>query len=93
MTRIVIVSHSHPALRYGGGEVAAYRQFQHLLAQGQDVYFVGSTIGPEDGARFSAPASASWASPTAISACAGWGWTAFRWSIRVLRTRTGPSIS
>lgn len=55
MTRIVIVSHSHPALRYGGGEVAAYRQFQHLLAQGHDVYFVGSTIGPEDGARFFGP--------------------------------------
>ncbi|MFN4060809.1 MAG: glycosyltransferase [Paracoccus hibiscisoli] len=55
MTRIVIVSHSHPALRYGGGEVAAHRQFQHLLAQGHDVYFVGSTIGPEDGARFFGP--------------------------------------
>lgn len=56
MTRTVIISHSHPALRYGGGEVAAYRQFQHMLAGGEDVYFVGSTIGPEDGARFFGPA-------------------------------------
>lgn len=53
--KIVIVSHSHPALRYGGGEVAAYRQFQHLLAQGEDVYFVGSTIGPEDSSRYFGP--------------------------------------
>ncbi|MTH63072.1 glycosyltransferase [Paracoccus shanxieyensis] len=52
MSRTVIVSHSHPNLRYGGGEVAAYRQFEHLLALGQDVYFVGSTIGPEDSAKF-----------------------------------------
>lgn len=55
MTRIVIVSHSHPALRYGGGEVAAYRQFQHLLAQDEDAWFVGSTIGPEGAARFFGP--------------------------------------
>jgi glycosyltransferase involved in cell wall biosynthesis len=52
MSRIVIVSHSHPNLRYGGGEVAAYRQFQHLLSIGEDAYFVGSTIGPEDSDRF-----------------------------------------
>lgn len=52
MTRIVIVSHSHPNLRYGGGEVAAYRQFQHLLSLGEDAYFVGSTIGPEDSDKF-----------------------------------------
>ncbi|SMO97830.1 glycosyltransferase [Paracoccus laeviglucosivorans] len=52
MSRTVIVSHSHPNLRYGGGEVAAYRQFEHLLSLGQDVYFVGSTIGPEDSAKF-----------------------------------------
>ena len=55
MSRIVIVSHSHPNLRYGGGEVAAYRQFQHLLTLGEDVFFVGSTIGPEDSARFFGP--------------------------------------
>ncbi|MGA0617008.1 glycosyltransferase [Paracoccus sp. KR1-242] len=55
MSRTVIVSHSHPNLRYGGGEVAAYRQFQHLLSLGQDVHFVGSTIGPEDSDRFFGP--------------------------------------
>ena len=55
MTRIVVVSHSHPNLRYGGGEVAAYRQFQHLLSLGEDAYFVGSTIGPEDSAKFFGP--------------------------------------
>ena len=52
MSRTVIVSHSHPNLRYGGGEVAAYRQFKFLLAQDEDVFFVGSTIGPEDSAKF-----------------------------------------
>ncbi|MFT4012590.1 MAG: glycosyltransferase [Paracoccus sp. (in: a-proteobacteria)] len=52
MTRIVIVSHSHPNLRYGGGEVAAYRQFQHLLSLNEDAFFVGSTIGPEDSDKF-----------------------------------------
>ncbi|WP_273687838.1 glycosyltransferase [Ketogulonicigenium vulgare] len=52
MTRTVIVSHSHPNLRYGGGEVAAYRQYEHMQEQGEEVYFVGSTIGPEDSAKF-----------------------------------------
>lgn len=52
MSRTVIVSHSHPHLRYGGGEVAAYRQFKYLLEQEEDVFFVGSTIGPEDSAKF-----------------------------------------
>lgn len=52
MSRTIIVSHSHPNLRYGGGEVAAYRQFEHLLSLGQDVFFVGSTIGPEDSNKF-----------------------------------------
>ncbi|HRO14867.1 MAG TPA: glycosyltransferase [Paracoccus sp. (in: a-proteobacteria)] len=55
MSRIVIVSHSHPNLRYGGGEVAAFRLFEHLLSQGQDAFFVGSTIGPEDSDRFFGP--------------------------------------
>ncbi|WJS86015.1 glycosyltransferase [Paracoccus sp. TOH] len=55
MSRTVIVSHSHPNLRYGGGEVAAYRQFQHLLSLGEDVFFIGSTIGPEDSARYFDP--------------------------------------
>lgn len=52
MSRTVIVSHSHPNLRYGGGEVAAYRQFEHLLSLREDVFFVGSAIGPEDSDRF-----------------------------------------
>ena len=30
MTRTVIVSHSHPRLKGGGGEVAAHRQFEHV---------------------------------------------------------------
>ena len=55
MSRTIIVSHSHPNLRYGGGEVAAYRQFKHLLSIGEDVFFVGSTIGPEDSAKFFGP--------------------------------------
>lgn len=45
MTRICIVSHSHPRLRSGGGEVAAYRQFTCLREQGEDAWFVGSTVG------------------------------------------------
>jgi glycosyltransferase involved in cell wall biosynthesis len=52
MTRIVIVSHSHPALHYGGGEIAAYRQFQYLLSQGEDAWFVGSSLGPDASERF-----------------------------------------
>lgn len=52
MSRTVIVSHSHPNLRYGGGEVAAYRQFQYLLDLGKDAFFIGSTIGPEDSEKF-----------------------------------------
>lgn len=52
--RIVIVSHSHPRLRAGGGEIAAYRQFRHLLAVGEDAYFVGCTVGG-DGARLMGP--------------------------------------
>lgn len=52
MSRTVIVSHSHPNLRYGGGEVAAYRQFKYLLGLDEDVFFVGSTIGPEDSMKY-----------------------------------------
>ena len=53
--RIVIVSHSHPTLRYGGGEVSAHRQFRHLCDAGWDAYFVGATIGPEDADRYYGP--------------------------------------
>lgn len=52
--RIAIVSHSHPRLRAGGGEIAAYRHFRHLLDAGEDVYFVGCTVG-SDGARLMGP--------------------------------------
>lgn len=52
--RIVLVSHSHPRLRAGGGEIAAYRHFRHLQAVGEDVYFVGCTVGT-DGARLMGP--------------------------------------
>lgn len=52
MTRTVIVSHSHPALHYGGGEIAAYRQFQFLRSLGEDAWFVGSSLGPDASARF-----------------------------------------
>lgn len=52
--RIVVVSHSHPRLRAGGGEVAAYRHFRHLQAEGEDAYFLGCTVGG-DGARLMGP--------------------------------------
>lgn len=45
MTRICIISHSHPRLRAGGGEIAAYRMFQKLRDEGEDVWFVGATLG------------------------------------------------
>nr|WP_154337592.1 glycosyltransferase [Paracoccus sp. S-4012] len=32
-------------MRPGGGEIAAYRQFQHLRAEGEDAWFVGATVG------------------------------------------------
>ncbi|MEO1293604.1 MAG: glycosyltransferase, partial [Pseudomonadota bacterium] len=55
MTDVVIVSHSHPALKHGGGEVAAYRQYQHLREQGVDATFVGAVIGYEESHRFLGP--------------------------------------
>ncbi|MCW1918866.1 glycosyltransferase [Rhodobacter sp. KR11] len=42
MTRTLIISHSHPRLRGGGGEVAAHRQFEHLKSTGQDAWFLGA---------------------------------------------------
>lgn len=44
MTRTLIISHSHPRLKGGGGEVAAHRQFQHMLEQGQDAWFLGAAF-------------------------------------------------
>ena len=46
--RIAIVAHSHPRLHAGGGEVAAWRQFDALRAAGDDVYFLGTVT---DGSR------------------------------------------
>lgn len=48
--RICIIAHSHPRLRSGGGEVAAYRQYLHLRGLGEDAWFVGATVG-DDGTR------------------------------------------
>ena len=39
--RIIIIAHSHPTISQGGGEVAAYRQYHHMLAAGYDARFVG----------------------------------------------------
>lgn len=47
MSRIVIVSHSHPKITVGGGEIAAHRQFERLRAHGHDAHFVGMTIDPD----------------------------------------------
>ena len=46
MTRTLIISHSHPRLKGGGGEVAAHRQFQHMHEQGQDAWFLGAAFDP-----------------------------------------------
>lgn len=43
MTRITVVAHSHPAIRLGGGEVAAYREFGEMLRLGHEANFVGMT--------------------------------------------------
>lgn len=67
--RIVVVSHSHPRLRAGGGEVAAYRHFRHLQRSGEDVYFVGCTVG-DDGTRLMGRCSRCCSSRSATSACA-----------------------
>lgn len=53
MTRTLIISHSHPRLRGGGGEVAAHRQFEQMLAEGQDAWFLGAAYDTEiQGALF-----------------------------------------
>lgn len=46
--RICIVAHSHPEFSKGGGELAAYRQFEAMRAAGRDVRLVAaSEIGTE----------------------------------------------
>lgn len=51
--RVAIIAHSHPRLRAGGGEVAAWRQFDRLRARGVDAWFLGVVAG-EDGLRLGA---------------------------------------
>lgn len=46
MTRILIVSHGHPDISVGGGEIAAYRQCQELRALGHEVLFMGRAPSP-----------------------------------------------
>jgi glycosyltransferase involved in cell wall biosynthesis len=41
--RICILAHSHPDISKGGGEVAAYREFQTLSAEGHAAVFVGAS--------------------------------------------------
>jgi glycosyltransferase involved in cell wall biosynthesis len=40
--RVCILAHSHPDFSKGGGEMAAYRQFQAMRAAGRDAVFVGA---------------------------------------------------
>ncbi len=53
--RTVFVAHSHPAVRVGGGELAAYQLFQHMRRSGNDVRFVGLTSEEKDGPRVFGP--------------------------------------
>ncbi len=46
--RVCIIAHSHPEFSKGGGELAAYRQFETMRDAGRDVVFVGaSEIGTQ----------------------------------------------
>ncbi|WP_439594752.1 glycosyltransferase [Falsiroseomonas sp.] len=40
--RVCIIAHSHPEFSKGGGELAAYRQFETMRAAGRDVVFLGA---------------------------------------------------
>jgi len=55
MTKVAIISHSHPMLKGGGGEVAAYRHFQYLRDQNIDAAFVGVAIDADTIAAIFAP--------------------------------------
>lgn len=52
MKRAVIVSHSHPQLTKGGGEIAAYRHFEHLKRIGYQVTFIGASVNSDTSRRF-----------------------------------------
>lgn len=45
--RIAVIAHSHPRIRAGGGEVAAWRQFDTLRRAGIDAWFLGAVPGDE----------------------------------------------
>jgi len=46
--KVCIIAHSHPEFSKGGGELAAYRQFETMRDAGRDVVFVGaSEIGTQ----------------------------------------------
>ncbi len=44
--KVAVVAHSHPAIRVGGGEVAAYREWEELRRRGHEAVFVGMTNDP-----------------------------------------------
>lgn len=52
MKRIAIISHSHPQLTKGGGEIAAYRHFEHLKKMGYQATFIGASVNPDSSRRF-----------------------------------------
>lgn len=43
---IAVVAHSHPVVRVGGGEVAAYREWEELVRRAIPAVFVGLTDDP-----------------------------------------------
>lgn len=54
--RVVVMSHSHPALSKGGAEIAAYQHFTMLKTLGHEAVFIASGSGrvvPRDGVSFS----------------------------------------
>lgn len=53
--RVLIVAHSHPKFRFGGGEIAAHRHFQHLRELGYDAFFLGALFGSDQLDRYFGP--------------------------------------
>ena len=54
--RVLVMSHSHPALSKGGAEIAAYQHFTMLKTLGHEAVFIASGSGrvvPRDGVSFS----------------------------------------
>jgi glycosyltransferase involved in cell wall biosynthesis len=53
--KIVVMSHSHPAISKGGAEIAAYQHFSMLKEMGHEAVFIASGSGrvmPRDGVVF-----------------------------------------